>query len=78
MPTVLRKGGYRFHFYSGEGNEPSHIHVAKGDSEAKFWLEPVCLATNDGMAAHELQKILKIVKQYQKYLIEKYGEYHGI
>ncbi len=27
MPTVLRVGGYRFHFYSNEGTEPSHVHI---------------------------------------------------
>lgn len=41
MPTVLKIGGYRFFFYSNEGNEPPHIHVEKSDSLAKFWLDPV-------------------------------------
>ncbi|MCI0750676.1 MAG: DUF4160 domain-containing protein [Flammeovirgaceae bacterium] len=27
MPTVLRIGPFRFHFYSDERNEPPHIHV---------------------------------------------------
>ncbi len=27
MPTVLKIDGFRFHFYSDEGNEPSHIHI---------------------------------------------------
>ncbi len=40
MPTVLRIGPYRFHFYSDEGNEPPHIHVATPDGECKFWLDP--------------------------------------
>jgi len=43
MPTVLRIGPYRFHFYSREGTEPPHIHVARDDFEAKFWLQPVGL-----------------------------------
>ena len=34
MPTVLRIGPYRFHFYSKEGNEPAHIHVARDELEA--------------------------------------------
>ena len=33
MPTVLYIRGWRFFFYSDEGNEPIHIHVQKGDSE---------------------------------------------
>jgi hypothetical protein len=41
MPTVLFKNGFRFFFYSDEGDEPAHIHVTKGDAEGKIWLEPV-------------------------------------
>ncbi|MCF8459921.1 MAG: DUF4160 domain-containing protein [Flavobacteriales bacterium] len=40
MPTVLRLNGFRFFFYSNEGNEPMHIHVEKGDAVGKVWLEP--------------------------------------
>ncbi len=42
MPVVFRYKGYRFFFYSNEGNprEPLHIHVRKGDAIAKLWLEP--------------------------------------
>jgi hypothetical protein len=49
MPTVLRIGSFRFHFYSDEGNEPPHIHVAAPDGECKFWLEPISLASNKGV-----------------------------
>ncbi len=40
MPTVLMESGFRFFFYSSEGDEPAHIHVTKGDAEGKIWLEP--------------------------------------
>jgi len=46
MPTVMKIGSFRFHFYSDEGNEPPHIHVATPDGECKFWLQPVRLARN--------------------------------
>lgn len=36
MPTVLRIGPFRFHFYSDEGNKPPHIHVANSEGECKF------------------------------------------
>ncbi len=36
MPTVLRVDGFRFFFYSNEGNEPAHIHVQKAEKYAKF------------------------------------------
>ena len=39
MPTVLRVGRYRFHFFSNEGQEPSNIHVKAGGDQAKFLLE---------------------------------------
>ena len=47
MPTVLRVGRYRFHFFSNEGREPLHIHVKAGEDEAKFWLDPIQLAANN-------------------------------
>jgi hypothetical protein len=42
MPVVLRRDGFRFFFYSNEGNplEPPHVHVRRADAEAKFWLKP--------------------------------------
>ena len=46
MPTVLRIGSFRFHFYSDERNEPPHIHVKTPDGECKFWLNPIRLARN--------------------------------
>lgn len=48
MPTVLRIGPYRFHFYSRENDEPPHILVARNELEAKFWLQPISLVTNYG------------------------------
>jgi hypothetical protein len=31
MPTVLTVKGFRFFFFSLEGNEPPHIHIEHGD-----------------------------------------------
>jgi hypothetical protein len=76
MPTVLRIGPYRFHFYSDEGNEPPHIHVACGDGECKFWLRPVQLAANRGLPAHELRNIERLIYENQPFLESKYNERH--
>ena len=27
MPTILYVQGWRFHFFSNEGNEPIHVHA---------------------------------------------------
>ena len=61
MPVVFRYKGYRFFFYSNEGEprEPLHIHVRRGNSVAKFWREPLPeVAESYGMAAHELRELL--------------------
>jgi hypothetical protein len=76
MPTVLRIGAYRFHFYSNESNEPAHIHVRSSEGECKFWLQPVQLAGNRGIAPHEVREIERLVFENQQYLIERYHEHH--
>lgn len=65
MPTILRVGRYRFSFFSNENQEPPHVHVKAGDQQAKFWLDPVCLAFNYGYKAHELNEIERIVRQHR-------------
>jgi hypothetical protein len=77
MPTVMRIGPYRLHFYSREDHEPPHIHVTRDDLEAKFWLRPVSMATNHGFAKAELSKIEKIVEEHCQKLMESYIEWHG-
>lgn len=63
MPTVLRSGGYRFFFFSNEGKEAPHIHVASGGSYAKFWLDPVEVADVRGYDAVEMRRLRRIVME---------------
>ncbi|MBI5140606.1 MAG: DUF4160 domain-containing protein [Nitrospirae bacterium] len=77
MPTVLRIGSYRFHFYSDEPREPPHIHVETTEGECKFWLEPIRLARNKGVPSHLLREIEKLVFANSAILKEKYHERHG-
>ena len=77
MPTVLKIGNYRFHFYSDENNEPPHIHIRMDNSECKFWLNPIILAKNNGIPAHKLHDIEKLVFENQSFLMEKYNEFHN-
>ena len=65
MPTLWVEDGFRFFFYSNEGNprEPVHVHVEKGDAEAKFWLKPeVKVAYNDGYDARTLRRLMGTVQ----------------
>ena len=65
MPTVMNKDGFRFFFYSDEGNEPAHIHVVKGDAEGKIWLEPKSkVAYLNGFTKAEMKQITVIVFEY--------------
>lgn len=75
MPTVLRTSGYRFFFFSLEGNEPPHVHVEKAERYAKIWLDPVTLARAKGFRTAEVSEILAIVKQRRKFLLEAWHEH---
>ena len=77
MPTVLRIGSYRFHFYSDEQKEPPHIHVETSEGECKFWLEPIRLAGNKGVPTHALREIEKLIFANNAMLKEKYHEHHS-
>lgn len=66
MPTVLRSGPYRFFFYAGDGAEPPHVHVARDDGEARYWLEPVRLERSHGFGREEINRIRAIVEQHQQ------------
>ncbi|MDQ3006201.1 MAG: DUF4160 domain-containing protein [Chloroflexota bacterium] len=74
MPTVLRVGRYRFFFFSNENNEPAHIHVKAESDQAKFWLEPITLASNYGFRAHELNEIERAIKDHKEELLEAWNE----
>lgn len=75
MPTVLRIAGYRFFFFSNEGNEPVHIHVESGDGYCKFWIHPLTVAYSSGYDASELNKIRKLVKSNQIQIENSWDEY---
>ena len=75
MPTILRLKGYRFFFFSLEGNEPAHIHIEQGDYVAKFWLKPVSLASSYGFRGHELAKIRELIVEHSTLFLEKWNEF---
>jgi hypothetical protein len=70
MPTVLTLLGMRF-FYWAREHEPIHIHVKKGDAEARFKIDPtVELTDNFGLKPHELALAEEIIKDNREYMIE--------
>lgn len=77
MPTILRAAGYRFFFFSNEGEEPAHIHVEQAERYAKFWLAPISLAANYGFRSGELADLHRLVQQHAPLLLEKWNEFFG-
>jgi len=77
VPTILRIGPYRFFFYSNEGLEPSHIHVQRDRSLAKFWLEPVTLASSARFSGRELRTLERLVVENRARFQEAWNEHFG-
>jgi len=75
MPTVLIVGRYRFYFFSDEGVEPPHIHIKAAEDQAKFWLDPIALASNYGFRGNELNEIERIVREHQVEFLEAWYEH---
>ena len=79
MPVVFRYKGFRFFFYSNEGNprEPIHVHARNTEGEAKFWLNPVALASSQGLDARTLRALTKIVEEHVTLIESTWHEHFG-
>lgn len=76
MPTILNVEGFRFYFFSDEGNEPCYIHVKKGGARGKIWLLPKIEENYYyGFTEPEKRKIRELIKVYSELIIEKWNEY---
>jgi hypothetical protein len=74
VPTVLIEG-YKFRFYSSDFSEPPHVHVLRGERQAKIWLAPIALVYNHGFNTSELNRILRLTDQNRARLLEVWHEY---
>lgn len=78
MPVVFRYKGYRFFFFSNEGDplEPIHSHVRRGEAAAMYRISPqISLAESYGMNAAELSDLMRVAEK-NKELIERYWNEH--
>jgi Domain of unknown function (DUF4160) len=76
MPTVLVVNGFRFFFYSADGDEPAHVHVQKGSGDGKIWLKPETkIEYLVDFKSQEEKQILEIVGENRELLILKWNEY---
>lgn len=75
MPTVLRSGPYRLFFYSGDRDEPPHVHVERDAWRAKFWLDPLRLERSQGFSRKEINQVQTIVEGSRRELLDRWNEY---
>ena len=76
MPKIYEQNGFRFFFYSAEGDEPCHVHVKKGEGDGKIWLEPELKEEYlVDFKSQEKKQIRKIVQEQQDYFIQRWYEY---
>jgi hypothetical protein len=75
MPTVLRWNGYRFFFYSADGDEPPHVHVVKGEYEAKIWLSDCSVAINLGFPTRSLGEAVGKIRESRAAFLESWNDY---
>jgi len=77
MPTVLRSGPYRLFFYSGDRDEPVHVHVERDACTAKFWIDPVRLERSGGFKPREMARLQELVEENQIELLRSWNDYFG-
>ena len=75
MPTVLRSGPCRFHFYSSDAAELPHVHVERDENTAKFWLSPVRLQSSGGFRPAEVRRIQRLVEHHRDALLRSWDAY---
>lgn len=62
MPTIFEIFGLRFFFFA-EDHSPIHVHVVKGDDDAKIAIEPdIKLIYNHCLKAKDLKRGLETGK----------------
>jgi len=75
LPTILRKYGYRFHFYSNERDEPPHVHVTGKGGEMKVWLPALVIDFSYGLSPPEQRRVISVVSDNVDMFMEKWNEF---
>lgn len=81
MPSIFWEQGFKFHFYSSEGDprEPIHVHVAKrGGGDGKLWLYPdVTFAYIHDLDARSQRWIISVVRARRTEIESAWHEHFG-
>ncbi len=73
MPTILRKLGFRFFFFSNE-HPPPHIHIQGKGGVLKYDVENKKLVYNKGIKPKDIKKALEIAENHRDEIIEKWNK----
>lgn len=77
MPTIFIVFGFIFKFYSDD-HHPIHVHVIKGDCEAKYNVEPLVQQVyNHGFKKHEISLIEGVIEENVEVIKNRWKEYFG-
>ena len=75
MPTLFTVFGFRFLFYSND-HEPIHVHVIKGDTEARFQVWPeVRLLDNHGLKPAELKLAESLIEENKETIVSNWKSF---
>ena len=77
VPTIFYSDGFRFFFYSNEGNEPVHVHVEKGSGYAKYWMQPVRMDYAEGFNRRDIRRMTELVVENQQRIVKAREEHFG-
>lgn len=76
MPIVFRQDGFRFFFYSNEGDPREPVHIKKAGAEAKFWVsDDISLERSNGFDARTLRRLAVIVEEHRPQIESRWNEY---
>lgn len=79
-PTLLREGGFSF-VLNTDDHAPPHLHVFKGEWEAKIALGDLAVrpwVMDPGrMPGYEIREAIRIVLRNQERFLEDWRNYHG-
>ena len=85
MPSLFTIGSYRVFFWSSDGDEPVHVHVAQGAPRAnatKVWLTRsggCIIANNDsGIPSRDLAKMLIVIAAQHGFICEAWKKFFAV
>ena len=76
MPTILRLEGFEFRIWTND-HEPPHVHVFKGDGQAKIEIESAEVVRLWNMRRQDVRRAEAIVNENRLIFLEAWRQIHG-